>query len=806
MTDALDCAKPVREILAFMTDEDLKNYFQDVLDKSRENNRRGVAAIRTAQEEIEHTAFNELVANYFENAQSSIQNYKMLERNKLLIEKGMTLRNIIARDSSDNFNKSNNVESAMRAEQNYLMNKFLENVNDDDLPFFINPDNQLEIAKAMVGEKNVRPEAQRIGEALKKYVDERTFKSVESHSLSLRHVNKTRFLKMSHDPGKLQAGFLDKIKALVKGEKIDYQTLKNQWINYIWDRLDKEATFARTKADKGENGIDEGIARDILDKIYDNIITGNSDIVEFATKFKDLNLLQRKKEQFFEWKDAQSWIEYNKQYGTGDLYSAFLADVHGSGSRIGMARIMGSKPIGMYKKLAEYQQKTNPKTAGWMTRTGHIWGQVTGADNRVVSPTLATIGSNIRQWTAMGSLFTLPIQSLNDMNLAASWMKNFHTNYGVSFIKQMDTVFRGQFTDAGVKKIARQFYVHVNAHAGYMGRFVEAQNMGQLTNKLSTQYFTKTGTMAWDRGNQSGTLAQTATALEQQSHLSYEKLPRELQKLFNMFSITPEEWDVLRTKNENKMFTLDNVERLTNDELRQLNKANPDRALYEVRNEIYRKVFSMFDAGTTMSIMRPGAYEKAFMYWGLKPGTIPGEGIRMLMQFKGFPISYVMRQLVMGYKNADTTQAKLYWGLQQFGYTLPLSYVSTYMYFAMQGKTMPDPTKMNWSEQVDFYMGLFAGPLSSLNNVWAGENHNSKDMIMSLFSNPSMRLLGSTAALPFSLAEKEPDKAKKNARDAFLSVFPLTNTPFASPYIRHALGQKPYLQPGQQVRPWAPQQ
>lgn len=804
MGDVLDCAKPIKEILKFLTEDDLRNYVLDVMAKAREmTDKRGINAMKSAQKAVDHTMFNELVANYFENAQATIQNFKLFERNSDILTKTKSLRDIIARNSGSNANRANNIESAMKAEQNYLMNTFLKDLSDEDISFLQNKDNSLDIARAMFQEA-ATPMARKIADAFKRYVDERSFQAVESHSLPLRYVNKERFLKMSHDPSKMMAGFFDKVKMMLKGQSIDHAQIKNQWINFTIDHLDLEKTFVRTKADKGEAGIDMDEVRKSLSRSYDRITTGSDDVLGHAIHFKDLDMLQKKSQSFYVWKDAEAYVNYNNQYGTGDLFSAFMNDVHSSGRKIGMARVMGSKPSTMYKKLAELQQEVAPKGPAWKRSTGLIFNQVSGADNQVVSPTLAAFGSNLRTWASMGSLAALPLQSIGDINMATNWMKRFDVNYMSSTMKQIDTVFRGQFADEDIKKIGKQFYSNLNSHAGYMGRFAEAQNMGQITNKLSTGYFTANGTMAWDKGNKMGIMAQTATALYQVSHLPYDGLSMNLKKTFAQFGITPEEWNVLRTKNQGKMFSLDNVDSLTHDELKQINKGAPDRALYEVKNETYRKIFSLFDVGAEQAILRPGAYEKAFMYQGLKPGTIPGEAVRTLMQFKGFPISYIMRQLIMGYKNADSAQAKLAWGLQQFVYTLPLSFASTYMYFMGQGKTMPDPSKMSFADQRDFYMGILAAPLGNLNNIWAAENHNSKDLIMSLFSGPTTRFLGASASTVLSLGGDDPKQIQKNARDTFLSVFPASNVPFFSPYLRHALGQKPFLLPGQQIRSWAP--
>ncbi len=402
----------------------------------------------------------------------------------------------------------------------------------------------------------------------------------------------------------------------------------------------------------------------------------------------------------------------------------------------------------------------------------------------------------------------LVAQSIGDYNMGASWLSRFMGENVVDSTLQYwqhvgnqfkSSAFWGALADKDLQKVIDTFRVHIDSHGGYIGRFAAAENMGRWTNYLSSNYYKAIGAVAHDRGNQAAVIATSMKALGEQMHLPFEKLPPLFQKVMRQFNFSPAEWDTLRKESiasGDNVVALDHVLSIPDNAIEDLQSKLPGTPLNKIRDNLYLKLFSFYDTGAQHAILHPGAYEKAIMYQGTKPGTWTGEALRTMMQFKGFPISYLSRQLFNGFKNADGVQAKMYWAAQQFLYTLPLSVLSTYLYYLGQGISMPDPTQMNQSDATAFALQILAPSLGVLQSGFDPTNQN-PDLALSLLASPSTRLVGSVLSAPISLAEGNPEKATRNLRNALTGILPSTALPGASPYIKQVLGQKIYLQPGQ---------
>lgn len=777
-------------LLPEFNSEDLKQYAVDVFNRARTyDDLTGTAAIKRAQEDIN----KEWLANYYNDAQIKINNVAKFNVNKTKIDDGITVRQMLVQTHK---NLSSNVESAQRASMNKLYRTFYDALSKEDVAFLQKADNQMDVANAFDG-KRATPQAEKIAKQFNRYIDERNADMVNSNAMRLEHLNKDRFLKAAHDASKLINGgrsLADSAKAAFRISTEQLNANKRNWINFIKQHLDLEKTYSNTKAMGIDGKVIDSEVDAMLGRTFDNITTGKSDLFTKSAAVNDREAMKRRARMFFVWKDMRSFVTYNQKYGHGDLNSALSADLHASGNKIGMAQVFGESPANMYLDLKYAQDDVNKKGNIWWFNTDNMYKDVVGESRVAVSPGLAQFGGNLRSYTAMARLGGLLFQSFTDANMAASYAARWDINYGRAFVNQFDSVLR-QYTDEEKKQFGKLFHISLNSHIGYMGRFMDAQNISALTQKVSTGYYRAIGMESWDKGNRIGIMQMMSKHLSDQSDKPFDLLSNGLKKQLSKFEISPQEWDLLRSKTKGGYFTTDNVDRISQEELKSL--YNNSIPLHELRNTLYRKVFSIFDVGSQNAIVTPGAFERAFMNMGTRPGTIPGEAMRMFMQFKGFPLGYLNRMLINGWRDADGVQGKIAWALHQFGLIMPLSYLSTYMFNIGQGKTMPDPSHMSVPEKINFYGEMMLGAFGSTVQILDPQQQN-QNLVMSLLTTPSMRLMGSAISTPLALATGNPKQAGKSAVKGLQYATPIGTIPFASPYIKTALGEEPYLVHGQQ--------
>ena len=779
-----DCIETAKTALSHFTEEELRNFVTRVFHKAQEyDDASGMEAIQLAMEEVDQ----EMIKTLFEDANIAAMDSSIFNKNAGKITNNeANLREMIVRR---NRNLGDNIESAQEAAKQLLDKGMFNEMSQEDVHYLENPENDISIADAFDGRQVDSPIAQKIAGIIKKYIDFRNSKMVMSNALSILRLHSDRSFRGLHDPEAMMRGGRDTLKEAWDKRKVDRSSSKYLWRDTIKKYINLEDTFRYSDAMDLEGKLDMSKVDSILENIYDDITTD---------KYNELQRKESKSHRFFQWKDMRSQLEYNKIYGRGNLFSSIMSDIRASGNMIGSAEIFGSKPTEMYTDLLEAQQLHDPKSRQWQRNTELGFRYVMGMDKTAVNPKLATFFANMRSITSMARLPMLTFQALPDVAFNAAFAKRWGFDYFSSLGNNITHMFN-LVSNEEREHIASLMKLNVDSHMGYMGRFIEAENSSEMMSKISLFYYKKIGIDAYDKGNRISTMHVMAKGIAEASDKKFHELSEDTRNQLLKYGFDENMWDGLRRKNEKGLFTTDNVMNLTDDELKDMwNGSDKNVPLYQYRNDLYRKVHSMFAVGCENAVLTPGAFMRAMMYRGTKPGEWGGELLRSFMQFKGFVLSYMDRVLYHGWKDMSGPSAKLIWATQMFAATLPLSYLSSLMTHAMQGQSMPDPTQMNPAQFAQFAAEMIQPNVWMLMGIADPHNQN-PNLISSLFFNsPILKMASNAAGVPLALMEMNPEKAKKALFHTASGIAPLNTTPFVSPYIRQILGEKPHLEPGQQ--------
>lgn len=778
-----NCLAEARNTLSLFTNDELKAYTRDVMERARSyDSMKGVAAIDRAMKEIGDEYMEQMTSGL----QTKINSQAKFDRNAETIKSGkLKLLNLVARRLTG---LSNNVESAQRASRKLLGNAFFGLLEKDEFEYVRNQDNSLTICRAMDGKENVPEIAKRIGKKLlDHYIPYRNAEMVGSDALPLRNLNKDRFLRAIHDRNLLVSGGQSMVQAALSRTKYTAEQAKGIWREFIKPKLNMLKTFAETDAMDVDGKLNIKKVDAILDEIYDNIVADNPEVFPGG--------MGGSQRMFFYWKDMESMYGYAEQYGRKGLFENVMADVNASGNKIGMAQIFGDSPMNMYNDLAELQQKVNPvgKTESYNTML--TFKHLAGIDQSPVNATMANFFSSIRTLSSMKSLGKIAFLSLPDISNGISFSKRWGFDYWEAYTTYMGNMFNALPSEER-QYVAEVFKEMTDTHMGYVGRFVDANNVPQVLNTASSYFFRGVGIEALDKGNKVSGLYLLSKNLGRMSDLSYEQLPEATQKQFGKFGFMPKEWDALRTKNNKGLFTVDNVEALTNDEIRAIYGATPDQPLYLLKNELYRKVYSMFDVWAENSVLTPGAFMRATTTMGTRSGTLAGELLRTVMQFKAYALSFLDRVLYQGFSDADSAQAKIGFMVQLMGATLPMSFLSYWLNNLASGRSMPSWNAMNAQEKINYAADMMFPSAGILVNFFDPERQN-QDLIANLLNTPSMKVLSNGISAPLALAGGDVKKFAKSMEKLGKGITPGLSLPFIDPYLRQAMGDKAYLKPGQ---------
>jgi len=680
----------------------------------------------------------------------------VIKINKLI--KLLNLRKISMRDFLEisNNNPVENVPQYTHSAKNDLYNALLNRLSNEESELLSSGrDGEIKIMRALDGDENSGL-AKSIADKIKSYNEYRTQKMIESGALRTNEVLKNRLFRTDHNIKKILGG-----KLFGKLSKVDLDEAKNKWIEDVYRLADHKKTF-------GINPTPEETLK-ILEEAFDDI---TSQTLEPNVRRKKGDPLLKHRQIHF--KNYTSEYEYQKLYGRDSLLDSIISDMNHSGNQIGISQLLGSDTSKAFEQLMATQVKINPSKHGpvWRLNTTNMFNIATRTNQTIVSPRLSEIIQSTRGVTSAVKLTAITIQSLSDWAHTAMFAKRWGFGGTETAFKGIKNLLAGINQDEKIN-IAKSIKFLFDTHYLHTARFMESTNISAI-DKLTNAAFKWNGLERFDAGNKFAIMSTVAKSLGELSNKSMDELPNETRIQLSKY-LNSDEWDLLRSNTKNGYFTMDNLEGLHNSGLQ-------------------RKVFAIFNTAAHNTVLSPGNFEKAFMYYGTRPGTPLGEIMRTVMQFKGFALSYIRRVLIDGYHDATEAQMRCRWATSLLAGTFALSYASNSLHSIITGKT---PVSLSDMGPLDLFKVL-AGPLGIFLTVLSNQNQN-QNLLPKLISTPTINLIGHALSVPLAAITGNEKTAVRNFRDMASDVLPISTMPIIGTTIASAFGKKPYLEPGQEL-------
>ena len=785
-----ECIDEALAALKNFSAEELREYAGDVFEKAKGyQNVSNAAAFEKAMQEIN----NDRLKAYFESAMTAANNALKVESIAERIRTGKaSVANSLVRLHGS---QGDNVVAAQRAATEKMEGLFFNKVTQEETAYLTSGDNDLAIADAYDGKKVDHPIAKKIADLWNKiYFPERNAEMVTSNAMPFNHINEDRSFRNVHDSNKLIMGGRSGIDEARSKKKFTTQEAKQKWVETVKKHFD----LVHSDAIDSKGNVDQARVDEIIGDMYDNITTGKSDITTRSMVVNDRHAMANLSRRRLQPKSMRNFVEYNKEYGQGNLINAMLTDMHSSGNKIGRAQFLGDSPEAAYFDLRKVQQESEATRKGtaWWHQTDIYFKEIMGSNKTAVSPTLAAIDANIRSWTAMARLgFTITLRSIPDVNYMATFAMNHGYNYFSAWGTHLKNLF-DLYPSEERKFLAQSYASMFRQQLGHLQRFGEANNASERTSKISTAFFKINLLHGLDQSQKMSGLQLVARGLGRSAGKTFDQLPLARKNWVAKF-LEPHEWDMLRTKTQKKLFTVDTVDALSEKEVRELyNAGDKIRPLHEYRNDLYRKVHAMSQVATENMVLNPGAFEKAFLLQGTRTGTPVGTLLRQVAHFKSYTLSFIDKVLIQGYKSADANQQKLAWATATMIGGLPLTYAVMFFENLAMGKSMPDPTKMSPAEAEQFLLQLIM-PGMALFSGMLDPKHQNADMTWSLLGSPSLRMIGNAMGTAGAIVGLNPKLAMKNFEHLLSYLLPIKSTPVLSPLLNQAMGEKGHLEPGQ---------
>ena len=367
-------------------------------------------------------------------------------------------------------------------------------------------------------------------------------------------------------------------------------------------------------------------------------------------------------------KDGISSYKYSKQYArmtlsegvlsgfTHDAQSIALLETFGTNPRNMFDKIIkdieGTKDINILRKLRKKSLNDQFAELDGTTRQKGISRNFLGMD-----VSIAGISAGWRMIQNMSKLGFATISSFSDISTKAAFInanteRGVFSSYGRAFIDVLEG-FQGKkrrelgyLLGVGVDNMLNDVHARFGANDSGPGKMAKAHQF----------FFKLNGMQWWNNSQKTGLARMLAADLAVYSNRSFDKVPPETQRLLKLYDIDESDWTVFsqlvdKAQDGRKYVVASKVDELSNDVIDSIirNKEGTlditDKLRQDFRDKFRTKINMYYADSADAAIPTPGARERALMNMGLPRGTVLGEAIRMIMQLKGFPITYITKGL-----------------------------------------------------------------------------------------------------------------------------------------------------------------
>lgn len=460
-----------------------------------------------------------------------------------------------------------------------------------------------------------------------------------------------RFNRNGGDIGKLDNWGLPQTHNL---EKIA-QAGKEAWVN-------KAESLIDTRQYVHENGdyYSQQEIRSLLEYTYDTLSSDGANKIEVgrqATGGGTSKVTNRRGEsRVLHFKDAESWLEYQSDFGGMQFVDLVEAHINGLSKDIAMVENLGSNPKTALKILMDaaankdWEKGIKDNTTKSSRRRAQVMFDEFSGGNSPQSQVLANLGLAYRSMNVASMLGGTTIASIADQATIAKTASVHDLSYRKAFgelIGQLNPANKadrdfahslGLATEEMLGSIARW------SDDGLTSAYGKSEKLARISSGVATQVMRVSFLNALTSASKVGF---TKQLMEKYGRLSRSKAWNDLdpqdRELLSNTGLDERAWQVFQLadpvvdRKGNQLMSARSIYEIPDEKLTAF--GDPKQVKDQVASQLQAHLLD--EQG--MAVIEAGLRERTWMTVGAK-GTITGEVFKGLMQFKSFSASFLMRQ------------------------------------------------------------------------------------------------------------------------------------------------------------------
>ncbi|VUD66335.1 hypothetical protein TDB9533_03563 [Thalassocella blandensis] len=406
-----------------------------------------------------------------------------------------------------------------------------------------------------------------------------------------------------------------------------------KWKQGITPKLDRSKML-----DDIGNPISDEQLSDSLKYVFETITShGLNKVQELSVPRLGKKLARKHSERrFIYFKDAESWLEYQRDFGKGDVFSTLTGHIDTMSHDIALMEIMGPSPDSTFKSLVSEAEKSGGLGAFGKKNLEATYANVSGKTNQGELTGLSDFmqsTKNLLTASTLGGTFLSSLADVGFQALTSSYV-------GVPFFKVIKRQFSLMTSEEGQVAAVKLGFIG-DAMIGRMhaaNRYADVYGTG-VTAKVAEGVMRASLLAPWTDAGRKAFGMEFSALLAENFGKQFDELDSNLLRGFKEYGITPEDWNVFRKSTP-------------------FNYSGAKFA--DLTQEGGKKFHQMIMSETDYAVPTPNARVRAITNGGKGRGTITGQAWRSVWFIKSFAVTIAMSHFYRAAYQATTADKLKY--------------------------------------------------------------------------------------------------------------------------------------------------
>lgn len=526
--------------------------------------------------------------------------------------------------------------------------------------------------------------------------------------------------------------------------------------------------------------------RELLEYSFDTLSSNGANKTEIGRQSFGGNskvTSRHSESRVLHFKDAESWMEYQSEFGGMPFVDLIEAHVNGLSKDIAMVENLGSSPKNSMRILMDaaeqkdWQKGIDANDTGKSRKRAQTMFDEFSGQNTPQSEVLANMGLAYRSMNVASMLGGTTISSVTDQAMIAKTASIHGIAYRKTFGELISQLNPKNKED---RQLAHSLGLATEEMLGSIARWSDdgltsvhgkSQKLARVSSGIASQVMRISGLNALTAASKVGF---TKMLMEKYGRLSRSKSWDDLdaldRELIEKTGLNERAWEVMSLadpvvdRKGNQLMSARSIYEIPDSDLTRF--GDPQK----VRDEVATQFQAHLLDEQGMAVVEAGLRERTWMSAGQRKGTGMGELVKSMLQFKSFPAAFLMRHGSRAMAQ-DGVKGKAAYGISLFAMTTLLGALAVQLKELANGN---DPSTMWDSDDPQKAMNFWTrsavqgGGLSILGDILVAgtdtSGRSTSDFMVGPLGSDAKAVLGLTVG---NLTQYYDDKDTNASNEAF---------------------------------------